>query len=445
MRTTGVQTMKGRNRMKQMLLWTGAILMFLPGASLADALVIEGGTVHPITGEPFVGRVVIEDGLIKAVGADASAPGGATRIDATGLHVYPGMFDALSQLGLLEVNAVPATDDQAEMGMYNPHLKAATAIHPSSELIPVTRANGVTHAVTAPQTGRDGVIAGQAALIHLAGWTVEEMAIEPSIAMVIVWPEIQTRRFDFSTFSVVETPFNEAKENAEKAQNELRDWVDAARHYSQASGSARVPEDQKLAALARCLDGGMTVIIHANAKRDIEAAIGFAEEEGMRMILAGGRDAWKVAELLAEKEIPVILGITQSLPNEDDLPYDRPYGNPGLLVEAGVTVAFASGAGGGFGPGGPHDSRGTPYQAQAAVPFGLTEEEALRAMTLNPAEMLGVGDRLGSIEPGKIANLIVTDGSPLEIHTQIRHLVIAGEEVSTDNLHQELYERYRSR
>ena len=216
----------------------------------------------------------------------------------SGLHVFPGMFDALSSHGLVEIGSVPATNDQAEMGAYNPHLEAATAVHPASEVIPVTRANGVTHTLVAPASGRDGVIAGQAAVLNLAGWTVEEMAIEPATALVVTWPRIRTRRFDFSTFSVVETPYREAKEKAEEAVGALRDWVDAARHYKQAAeaGSERLGTDQKLAALSACLDGEMPVIVRANAKRDIEAAIEFAGSEGLRMILAGGREAWKVKE-----------------------------------------------------------------------------------------------------------------------------------------------------
>jgi imidazolonepropionase-like amidohydrolase len=423
-----------------------ALCFLRTGVVTAETLVIDGGTVHPVSGAPFVGRVVVEDGLIEAASPDARAPAGATTIDAAGLHVYPGMFDAMSTLGLIEVGAVAATDDQAEMGAYNPHLRSATAIHPASELIPVARANGVTHSLVAPRVSRDGVIAGQAALVKLDGWTVEEMALDVSAAMVMRWPPIRTRSFDFQTFSVKETPFAEAKEKAEKEQNELREWIDAARHYAQAaaSGSARLETDQKLAALSRCLDGELPVIIAADAKRDIEAAVEFAEKEGLEMILASGRDAWKVKEMLAEKEVPVILGLTQSLPNEDDLSYAEPYAMPGELVEAGVKIAFASGAGGGFG-GSPHGSRLLPYNAEQAVAFGLSEEEALRAVTLNAAEMLGVADRLGSIEPGKIANLIVTDGNPLELRTQVKHVVIGGREVSTDNRQRELYEQYRGR
>jgi imidazolonepropionase-like amidohydrolase len=430
-----------------------SLAMFVVGATVAQeqpvstAIVIDGGTVHPISGAPFVGRVVVENGRISAVGADAVAPDGATMIDATGQHVYPGMIDALTQVGLIEVNAVPATDDQAEMGTYNSHLSALTALHPASEVIPVTRSNGITHAVVAPQTDGDGVVAGQAALVNFDGWTVEEMAIDPSIAMVVSWPAIRTRRFDFSTFSMVETPFNEAKDKAEEQVNELRDWLEAARHYQQAmaAGSSRLDPDLRLAALAECLDGGKRLIVLASNKRDIEAAVEFAEEENLDIILGGGRDAWKVKEMLAEKGIPVILGLTQSMPAEEDHPYDRPFRNAGDLANAGVKIAFASGAGGGFGPGGPHGSRTTVYEAAMAGAYGLSRDDAYRAMTIWPAEILGVDDHLGTIEVGKIANLMITDGEPLEITSNVQRLIIAGRDVSLDNKHLSLYEKYRAR
>jgi imidazolonepropionase-like amidohydrolase len=415
-------------------------------------LVIDNGTIHPVSSEPFVGRIVVRDGLIAAVGPDVAMPDGTPGedyqlIDATNLNVYPGLIDAFSQVGLVEVNAVPSTDDQAEMGAYNPHLQALTALHPASEVIPVTRSNGITHALIAPLTDDDGVIAGQAALVNLAGWTAEEMAIDPSIAMVINWPAIQTRRFDFSTFSMVETPFTEAKEKAEARQNELRDWFDAARHYKQAvaAGSRRLDPDLKLEALAECLDRGKKVIILANNKRDIESAVAFAEEQNLDMILGGGEAAWEVADPLAEKGIPVILGLTQNLPDEDDDPYDRPFRNAGALVDAGVKIAFASGAGGGFGPGGPHGARTTMYEAGTAAAYGLTAEDALKAVTTWPAEILGVGAYLGTIESGKIADLVVLEGNPLEITGEVERLIIAGREVSTDDRQRELYEEYRSR
>ncbi len=423
-----------------------AALMAAP-APAGEPLVIEGGTVHPIAGEPYVGTVVVEDGVIAAAGAAVTAPAGSTRIDATGLDVYPGLMDALSQVGLVEINAVPATVDQAEMGAYNPHLEATTAVHPASEVIPVTRANGVTHVLVAPEAETGTVIPGRAALVHLDGWTVEEMAAGTPPVLVVAWPGIVTRRFDFLTFSFQESPYAEAKESAEKAQNELRDWFDAARHYAQATAAQRVrtERDPRLEALAAAIAADRKVIVIAQSRRDIEDAVAFAEEQGIDMVLGGGREAWKAKELLAEKSIPVILGMTQSLPQEEDDPYDRPYGAPGELVAAGVKIAFGSGAGGGFGPGGPHSSRSIPWEAATAVPYGLPAADALKALTLWPAEMLGAGDRLGSIEPGKIANLLVTEGSPLEITFRLRHLIIGGREVSTANRHRGLYETYRAR
>jgi imidazolonepropionase-like amidohydrolase len=283
--------------------------------------------------------------------------------------------------------------------------------------------------------------------VNLDGWTVEEMAVESSAALVVIWPAIVTRSFDFSTYSWKNTPFKDAQEKAKEKQDELRDWMDAARQYEQAKGAknSRAVRDQKLAALAKCLDGRMPVVIQADAKRDIEAVVGFAEEYGLNLILSGGRDAWKVKETLAEKDIPVILGRTYNTPREQDDPYDRPYATPGMLREAGIRIAFSSGAGVRWGSGGAHSSRTTPYEAGMAAAFGLSEDEAMKALTLWPAEMLGVDDRLGSLEPGKIANVIVTDGSPLAMSSNVQHLIIAGQEVPTDNLHRSLYEKYRAR
>ncbi len=425
-----------------------ALLFLVLGTPVdAESLLLEGGVVHSLAGEVEETSILVVDGLIRELGPVSDLPEDVRRMDVTGLHIYPGFFDAFSRLGLVEIGSVSATVDTSELGSYNPHLGAATAVHPASEVIPVTRANGLTHALTAPAGDRAGGIAGRAALIHLDGWTIEEMALDASAAMVVQWPSIRTRSFDFSTFTFRETPFGDAKKEAEKAQGILRDWFDAAKHYQQAeaSGSDRLQTDLKLAHLAKVLDGGQSVIIVANAKRDIEAAADFADEYGLQWILAGGRDAWEVAAMLAEREVPVILGLTQSLPSQEDDPYDRPFKNASVLAAAGVKIAFGSSAGGGFGPGGPHGSRTLPWEAATAVAYGLPQDEALKALTLYPAQMLGLGERLGTIEPGKVANLIVVDGDPLEIGSRSKHVIINGKEVSTENRHRSLYERYRGR
>lgn len=435
-----------------------AILLFglSAHATRGESLVIAGGTIETLAGDPIVGDVVIEDGVITAIGPDVTAPAGAERIDASGLYVYPGLFDAMSQLGLIEIGSIAATVDSTEIGKFNPHLRAATAVHPASEVIPVTRANGITHAVIAPTAsggggslGNDdaGIIPGQAALLHLDGWTVEEMTLEPDVGMVIAWPAIRTRTFDFATFSTKSAPYSEASKKAEEARDELRDWLDAARHYAKAidAPEGRTAVDLRLEALVPMLEGRQPAMMVANNKADIESAVAFAEEQGIEMVLAGGKEAWRCAELLAEKKIPVILGLTQDTPDNEDSPYDEVYQTAGKLVQAGVKVAFGSGAGGGDGPGGPHTARTLPYEAAMAAAYGMSREDALLAITRYPAEILGVADRVGTIETGKLANLIVTTGNPLEITTQIEHLIIRGHQVSTDNRHKQLYEKYRSR
>lgn len=403
-----------------------ALLLAALPAAAQQTYVIRGAKIYTLAGPPIEnGTVVIRDGKIAAVGADVSVPSGAEVIDAAGLQVYPGLFDPLSRLGLTEVGAVRATVDTTELGRYNPHLKAATAIHPASEHIPVTRANGITHALTAP---RGGVISGQAAVIHLAGWTIEEMAIETSVAMILNWPGIQTQ------------PFTKGKTEYDKRVVELEDWMEAARHYAQAAekgAAGKVERDLKLEALVPVVQGKLPVIVMASSKRAIQDAVAFAGKNNLKIIIAGGTDAWKVKDLLKEKNIPVILARTQRLPSREDQPYDRPFSLPGELHAAGIKIAFAT-----FDAA---HARTLPYEAANAVPHGLPWEEALKAVTLYPAQMLGVDDRLGTIEVGKLANLIVTDGDPLEIQTEVRHLFINGQPTSTDNKHRRLYKKYLAR
>jgi len=435
---------------------TLATLAFIPsprtqagprGNATSHVYAIRGAKVYTLTGPPLEnGTVVIRDGKIAAVGASVDVPAGAEVIDAKGLEVYPGIFDAISDLGLTEVGAVPATVDTTDVGSYNPQLVAMTAVHPASELIPVARANGITHAVAAPLGGGGffggggAVIPGQASAINLAGWTVEEMLIRRSVAMVLNWPTMETRTFDFATFSVKQRPFTEVKQEYDKKISELTDWIERARHYAQAmdkGASANYDRDLKLEALAPVVQGQLPLLVVANGKREIRNAVEFCEKQKLKMILGGGAQSYKVKDVLAAKHIPVILGPTQSLPEEEDAPYDQSYATPGQLHAAGIKIAFAS-----FDA---SRARRLPYQAANAVAYGLPYDEALKALTLYPAQILGLADQLGTIEPGKMADLIVTNGDPLAIPTEVRDLFINGELTSTDNKHLRLYEKYRAR
>jgi len=415
-------------------------LLIVP-VSTAQTLLIRGATVHTLAGDPVEGGdVLIQDGVIQGVGSRLRAPRGATVVDARGKHLYPGLFDAYTPLGLNEISAVGVTSDQVEKGDFNPHLKAAVAVNPDSEHIAVTRSNGVTHALT---TMSGGVISGRASVIQLGGWTSEEMTIQPGGPLVLHWPRIRVRSDDKKRDT-----FAKAKKLYEQEVAEISNWLEAARHYALAEAKAApgFRPDPKLSALAPAAAGEEPVLFVAARERAIRNAVAFAEQQGMQMILVGGAEAWKAREMLAEKKIPVILGPTQALPLDEDTPYDRIFTQPGELQAAGVQFAISSSAPSGARAGAPYPkSRSLPYEAAGAVPFGLDRDEALKAITVYPAQILGLGDKLGTIEEGKIANLMLTDGDPLEISTQVERLFIDGKEVSTDNKHQELYERYSQR
>jgi len=412
-----------------------------------SAYAITHAKIFTLAGSPIEdGTLIIRDGKIAAVGASVEVPAGAHVIDAKGLQVYPGLFDAVTQMGLSEISAVNATVDSAETGSYNPDVVAATAVSPSSEHIPVTRASGITEVLAVPASGGfdfgggRGTIGGQASAIHLAGWTIDEMLIKKSAAMVLNWPQIQTETFDFATFSRKEKPYTEAKQEYDKQINELTDWLDRASHYAQAMEKGSVSKydrDLKLEALALVVRGELPVLVFANRARDIRNAVEFCDKHKLEMILAGGEESYKVKDLLRSKDIPVILRPMLSLPPEEDDPYDRELTQPAELAAAGLKFAIAS-----------FDNsfaRRLGQNAANAVAHGLSYDEALRAVTINPAQIFGLSSQIGTVEQGKIANLIVTNGDPLELTTDVKYLFIKGQLTSTENKHHRLYEKYLNR
>ena len=416
-------------------------------SQLPSSYALTHAKIFTLAGAPIEdGTLVIKDGKIAAVGASVEVPAGAEVIDAKGLQIYPGLFDPVTQMGLSEISAVSATVDSTETGAYNPDVVAATAVSPSSEHIPVTRAAGITEVLAVPDSGgfdgggSRGVIGGQASAIHLSGWTINDMLIKKSVAMVISWPVIETRTFDFATFSRKEKPFTEAKQDYEKQVNELTDYLERARHYAQAMGHGGPSDfrrDLKLEALAPVVRGQLPVLVFANRAREIRNAVEFCDKQKLKMILAGGEEAYKVKDLLRSKGIPVILRPTLSLPIDEDDAYDRLLSQPAELAAAGVRFAFGS-----------FDNsfaRRLGQQAANAVAYGLPYDEALKAVTVYPAEIFGVADQVGTLETGKIANIIVTNGDPLELSTEVKFLFIRGQRTSLDNRHQRLYEKYLNR
>lgn len=406
-------------------------------------LVIRGATIHTLAGPDIPnGTVVVTDGRITAVGPTAAAPAGAKVIEGAGLHVYPGIFDAETELGLVEIDAIPVTVDFSELGEFNPQLIAATAVHPAGEHIPVTRANGVTHVISAPRA-RAGGIGGQASLINLDGWTIDEMMVKPSVGFIFNWPTIQVGGGGFGGGGGgfgggSARNYTDARKEHDEHVRRLEGWLEDARRYDAAvKGGQIVPRDLKLEALSKLTRKELPLLVRTDQARYIKEAIEFAGKHDIKIVIMHGNEAYKVRTELAQKNIPVILGPTQALPSGPDEGYDEANGAAGLLVKAGVKVAMAS-----FNSA---DSRTLPYEVGNAVSYGLPRDEAFKAISLRPAEIYGVADRFGTVEVGKMGNLIVTTGDPLEYQTQFKNVIIAGRDVGLANKHLELYEKYRSR
>ena len=401
---------------------------------------IRNATIYPVTSAPIAnGTIVFVDGKITAVGANATVPAGATVIDGTGLSVYPGLIDSGTNVGLVEVDAVPGTVDTAELGDFNPNAMTAVAINPHTEVIPVTRVNGITHVVSVPE---GGIISGQSALVQLAGWTPPEMVVKAPLAMHIRFPRLRGA-------PLVEVPQDEEAEkdlrkNYTKEIDKLRDVLRDASAYGKAASARagdknvrRFDKDLILEALVPVVEGRVPVVMHASQARDIKAAIEFADEMKLKMILNGGNDVAKMIPELKSRNIPVILGPVLSLPQREDDPYDLLYSNAKALHDAGIRFAFQTQDA--------HNARNLPYNAASAAAFGLPKDVALKAITIYPAEIWGVADRLGSLEVGKGANVILTDGDPLEIRTNVKRVFINGEEIPMDSRHTLLYRKFANR
>jgi imidazolonepropionase-like amidohydrolase len=436
--------------MTRRLLVAGCWLLVSLGASAQSVIInnpgrkatvaIRNATIHPVTSAPIAnGTIVFANGVITAIGTNVVVPADATVIDGIGLSVYPGLIDAGTQVGLTEIDSVAGTVDTTELGDFNPNARSAVAINPHSNLIPVTRVNGVTHVLTVPE---GGVISGQSALIQLAGWTPAEMVVKDPVGMHIRFPRLRSSPF-------VEIPTEEEAEREQRrtytrALDRLRDMFRDANAYAKAASARaadrnvrRFDRDLVLEALVPIVEGRVPVIIEANLARDIRSALKFSEEQNVKMILAGGQDVTAVIPELKKRDIPVLLGPILALPPREDDPYDLLFTNAAALHQAGVRFAIRTTEA--------HNTRNLPYHAATCAAFGLPADVALKAITIYPAQIFGVADRLGSLEVGKTANVIVTDGDPLEIRTNVRRVFIAGEEIPMDSYHTLLYEKFRQR
>jgi imidazolonepropionase-like amidohydrolase len=410
----------------------------------SDVYVIRNARIVTVSGpEIESGSLVIRGGKIDTVGANVTAPPGATEIDGRGLSVYPGMIDAGTALGLVEIGSIAATVDSNEVGDMNPNAQAIVAINPHSAHVRVTRVGGITSVATLPG---GGIISGQAALINLDGTTPREMAVLPSAALVIDFPRVSTTAGGGPFFGPPQ-PVNitEAIRTRDRRLDDLRKILQDAEAYARAQDAyardkklPRPATNVALAALVPFVRGERPVILRADREQEIRAAVHFAEEMKLRPIILGGNDAWRVADLLKQHNVPVILTGVLDLPRLEDDFYDSLYANAARLQQAGVRFCISTGDTGA-------QVRDLPFHAGMAAAFGLPRAEALKAVTLYPAQIMNVADRLGSIEPGKIANIVVTDGDLLEARTKIRYLFINGRQIPLVSRHTELYEQFKDR
>lgn len=414
----------------------------------ADTLLFTGATIHPVSGPTIpVGDVLIQGGQIKGVfdtslPTRAVVPDGAKKLDLNGLHLYPGMIALNTELGLVEIAAIRATLDKREVGEFTPEVKSWLAVNPDSEMLPVARANGIAYFEPAPQ---GAVVAGQSGLVALDGWTTEQMTVKPSLALHVYWPAMGldlTPREQSRSREKPKSPADQDKERKEKLKA-LDEFFADARAYANArdaakdgDGFTKVPAWEAMVPVVR---GEVPMMVHADDVRQIRAAVKWAQTNQLRLILAEARDAWKVAGLLASNHVPVIFNHVFTQPARDTDAYDVHFAAPAALHKAGVKVVF-----------GLSDHPGSlvknlPYNAAQAVAFGLPAAEALKGLTLYPAQIAGVAERLGSIEAGKEATLFAADGDVLDIRSNVKRMWIAGREVSLESRHTRFYEKYRHR
>ena len=422
-----------------------ALLGLLATRALAqnNEYLIRDAKIVTVTGATIArGSVHIKDGKIVAVGERVTAPATAKVIDARGLSVYPGLIDSGTTLGLTEVSSVQETRDITELGDFSADAKAIVAVNPNSELIPVTRANGITTVLTSP---RGRLVAGQAALINLDGWTWQEMAVKQVAAMAMEYP-----RLSFGGggggggFRQQQQQGGDPRQAALLQVEALKKKLDEASAYARAKDArakdASLPSrttDLVLEAMIPVVKGELPVVMQANTEAEIKGAVELADKYKLKLIIGGADQALKVASLLKSKNIPIIIGPVTEVPNREDDAYDRNYAMAGELFKAGVRFAIQT-----------NDAayvRNLPYEAGTAAAFGLPREEALKAVTIYPAQMFGVDSMIGSIEAGKMANLIITDGDPLEFRTNVKQMFINGKPVDLTTRHTKLYEKFNAR
>lgn len=391
---------------------------------LAQTVAITGATVYPVSGPKLSNAtVLIRDGRIAAVGSAVAVPAGAKRIDAAGKWVTPGLIDGSGQMGLVEIGAVEGTREAMLKGdTIAAAFNVAEGINPASTLIPVTRIEGVTTTLAAPS---GNLVSGQAVLIDLDGATVEEMLVKAPVGIVADLSESAKDEGGGSRAGVIE--------RLRRAFNDALEYGRRKTEYDRAQMRSLSASAQDLGALLPVLRGELPLIVLANRRSDIEAALRLAREFRLKLVLAGAAEGWQIAGEIARAGVPVLVEPLDNIPSYDALGIR--YENAALLAKAGVKVALLETD--------THNSRNLRQEAGNAVAYGMSWDDALRAVTLTPAEIFGVADRYGALAPGKVANVVVWSGDPFDFSTAVEHVLIRGREIPLTSRQTELFERYK--
>jgi imidazolonepropionase-like amidohydrolase len=387
------------------------------------------------------GQILVKDGIIVKIGKSIEYPKECKIVEWKDLEIYPGLISPGSSLGLAEINALRATRDLSEVGTHTPEVESWVAINPDSELIPVARANGVTHSLIIPM---GGTISGTSGFVMLNGWGIEEMTLRKKVALHLWWPGHgltfpQPHDKKDPTPKSIEEQIKERK----KRILEIDEFFDQAKSYqkgklSKDSNFRKMPSWE---AMLPVINRQIPIMIHADEKRQIKAAIEWAKKRNFSIILSGAKDSWKLADLLAQEKVPVIYRHIFNRPNHRNSPHDQQFRAPSILAHAGVHLSIGLPLGGWSSA----NQRNLPYHAAHAVAYGLSREKALAAITIEPAKVCGIANHLGSLEKGKQATFIATSGDILDIRTSVLHMIMKGGKVSLDSRHTRLRSKYLSR
>jgi imidazolonepropionase-like amidohydrolase len=421
-------------------IWILLIIVFTPGWVNAQidgevkkaaygAFLLKNATLITVSqGNLEQTDLLINKGRIEAIGNNLTSEN-AQIIDCTGKFVYPGLIDAGSRLGLVEVTSLPETQDFMELGEVTPNMQALTAINPNAVAIPVTRVNGVTTSLAIPQ---GGLFPGTAALVHLHGYTPDQM-FAGFKGILMNFPSTAKRGpYDNRNEATLK---KEAEEELDKI-NEI--WKKAATYHTIKSAGGAPEYYPEMEHLARVLSKEIPMIIEVNRARDIEKCLEWLEDKNINVLLSGVAEGWRVADQIAKANLPVLTGPVFSLPTRQSDRYDAAYANPGNMLKAGVKVAIRTNQQA-------ENTRNLPYHAGFAAAYGMGKEEALKAVTLTPAEIFGLDDQIGSLEEGKLANLFVADGDPFETQTKVLHVFIQGFKIPMTSRQIRLYQEFLDR